>query len=123
VKSLWWEGKQEKVLPCGPDTPQSRSMTLLSHSEQARNEMFKRSRRREQEQMIFTKSQVLRALQSAVEKGQVDYITSTFISYLLDKGTPLTVEQAKAIGLPVPVLEGQATEQKMIRIEGDDDRS
>ena len=84
--------------------------------------MFKRPRR-EQDQTIFTKSQVLRALQKAVAEGQVDYITSTFISYLLDKGRPLTVEQAKAIGFPVPVFEGQAAEQKMVRIEGDDDRS
>jgi hypothetical protein len=87
------------------------------------NEMFKRPRRREQDQLIFTKSQVLRALRKAVAEAKVDYITSTFISYLLDKGRPLTVEQAKAIGLPVPVLEGRASEQKMIRIEGDDDRS
>jgi hypothetical protein len=87
------------------------------------NAMFKRHRRREQDQLIFTKSQVLRALRKAVAEAKVDYITSTFISYLLDKGRPLTVEQAKAIGLPVPVLEGQAAEQKMIRIEGDDDRS
>jgi hypothetical protein len=87
------------------------------------NEMFKRPRRREQDQLIFTKSQVLRALRKAVAEAKVDYITSTFISYLLDKGRPLTVEQAKAIGLPVPVLEGQAAEQKMIRIEADDKRS
>jgi|GEM_PF-2922883 len=85
--------------------------------------MFKRPRRREQDQLIFTKSQVLRALRKAVAEAKVDYITSTFISYLLDKGRPLTVEQAKAIGLPVPVLEGQAAEQKMIRIEADDKRS
>jgi hypothetical protein len=85
--------------------------------------MSKCPRRREQDQLIFSKSQVLRALRKAVEEAKVDYITSTFISYLLDKGRPLTVEQAKAIGLPVPVLEGQAAEQKMIRIEGDDDRS
>ena len=85
--------------------------------------MFKRLRRREQDQLIFTKSQVLRALRKAVAEAKVDYITSTFLSYLLNKGRPLSVEQAKSIGLPVPVLEGQATEQKMIRIEGDDDRS
>ena len=83
--------------------------------------MFKRSRRRDQalEQMVFTKSQVLTALRRAIADGRVDYIASTFISYLLDKGRPLTVEQAKAIGLPVPMLNGHAAEQKTIRIEED----
>jgi hypothetical protein len=85
------------------------------------NEMFKRPRRRDQvqEQMVFTKSQVLRALQKAIAGGQVDYHTSAFISYLLEKGRPLTVEQARAIGLPVPMLNGHAGEQKTIRIEED----
>ena len=83
--------------------------------------MFKRSRRRDQalEQMVFTKSQVLTALRRAIADGRVDYIASTFISYLLGKGRPLTVEQAKAIGLPVPMLNGHAAEQKTIRIEED----
>ena len=78
--------------------------------------MFKRPRRRDQvqEQMVFTKSQVLRALRKAVAAGQVDYIASTFISYLLENGRPLTVEQAGAIGLPVPMFNGHAGEQKTI---------
>ena len=86
---------------------------------------FERPRRRNQgqEQMVFTKSQVLAALQKAITERRVDYLTSTFISYLIDKGRLLTVEQAKAIGLLVPMLKGRAAEQKMIRIEGDDDRS
>jgi len=83
--------------------------------------MFKRPRRRDQmpEQMVFTKSQVWAALQKAVAEGQIDYIACTFISYLLDKGRPLTVEQARVIGLPVPMLNGYAGEQKTIRIEED----
>lgn len=86
--------------------------------------MFKRPRRKDQmqEQTVFTKSQVLAALQKAVEGGQIDYIASTFIGYLLDKGRPLTFEQAKAIGLPIPTPKGIAGEQKLIRIEGDNDR-
>jgi len=85
------------------------------------NEMFKRSRRRDQapEQMVFTRSQVSTALRIAVADRRVDYIVSTFISYLLEKGRPLTVEQARAIGLPVPMLSGYAAEQKTIRIEED----
>ena len=88
------------------------------------NDIFKRPRRRDQmqEQTVFTKSQVLSALQKAVQGGQVDYITSTFIGYLLDKGRPLTVEQAKAIGLPVPTPKGIAGEQELIRIEGNNGR-
>jgi len=86
-------------------------------------ESFERPRRRNQgqEQMVFTKSQVLAALQKAITEGQVDYIASTFISYLIDKGRPLTVEQAKAIGLLTPMPNGRAAEQKMIRIEDDGD--
>ncbi len=84
---------------------------------------FERPRRRNQgqEQMVFTKSEVLAALQEAITERRVDYHTSTFISYLIDKGRPLTVEQAQAIGLPVPMLKGRAAEQKMIRIEDDGD--
>jgi hypothetical protein len=86
-------------------------------------EAFERPRRRNQgqEQMVFTKSQVLAALQKAIAERRVDYLTSTFISYLIDKGRLLTVEQAKAIGLLVPMLKGRAAEQKMIRIEDDGD--
>ena len=69
--------------------------------------------------MVFTKSQVWAALQRAVEGGQIDYIACTFIGYLLDKGRPLTVEQARAIGLPVPMLNGYAGEQKTVRIKED----
>ncbi len=72
--------------------------------------------------MVFTKSQVLRALQKAVAEGQLDYHTSTFINYLLETGRPLTVEQARAIGLPVPMFNGEAAEQKTIRIEEDKDQ-
>ncbi|MGA2240378.1 MAG: hypothetical protein ABSG74_14330 [Candidatus Bathyarchaeia archaeon] len=72
--------------------------------------------------MVFTRSQVLAALQRAIADGRIDYITSTFIRYLLDKGRPLTMGQAKAIGLPVLMLNGHAAEQKTIQIEGDDDR-
>ena len=86
-------------------------------------EAFERPRRRNQgqEQTVFTKSQVLAALQKAITERQVDYIASTFISYLIDKGRPLTVEQAKAIGLLTPMPKGRAAEQKMIRIEEDGD--
>ncbi len=84
--------------------------------------MFKPPHRKDQasEQMVFTKSQVMAALQKATVEGQIDYITGTFIRYLLEEGRPLTLEQAKAIGLPVPTLKGNAGAQKMIRIEGDD---
>jgi hypothetical protein len=98
-------------------------MNLFRRSLAAKWKAFKRPRRRNQgqEQMVFTKSQVRAALQRAITEGRVDYLASTFISYLIDKGRPLMVEQAKAIGLPVPMLKGGATEQKMIRIEDDGD--
>ena len=45
-------------------------------------EAFERPRRRNQgqEQKVFTKSQVLAALQKAITEGRVDYLTSTFIA-------------------------------------------
>jgi hypothetical protein len=70
--------------------------------------------------MVFTKSQVLTALRTAIADGRVDYIAGTFISYLLEKERPLTVEQARAIGLPVPMLNGYGAEQKTIRIIEED---
>lgn len=88
------------------------------------NDMFRRPRRSDQmpEQTVFTKSQVIAALQKAEAEGQVDYIVSTFIRYLLDEGRSLTMEQANAIGLPVPTLNGNAAGQKMIRIRDDKNR-
>ena len=74
-----------------------------------------------QEQVVFMKSQVLAVLQKANTEGRVDYLTSTFICYLITKGRPLTVEQAEAIGLLVPMLKGRGAEQKMIKIEDDSD--
>ena len=98
-------------------------MNLFWRSLAAKWKAFKRPRRRNhgQQQMVFTKSQVRAALQKAITEGRVDYLASTFISYLIDKGRPLTVEQAKALGLLVPMLEGRVAEQKMIRIEDDGD--
>jgi hypothetical protein len=98
-------------------------MNLFWRSLATKWKAFERPRRRNQgqEQMVFTKSQALASLQKAITEGRVDYLTSTFISYLIDKGRPLTVEQAKAIGLLVPMLKGRAAEQKMILIEEDDD--
>jgi hypothetical protein len=84
-------------------------------------EMFKRSRRSDQslEQMVFTKAQVWTALRTAIAEGRVDYVVGTFINYLLENGRPLTVEQARAIGLPVPMFSGYAADLKTIRIEED----
>ncbi len=98
-------------------------MNFFWRSLAAKWKAFKHPRHRNQgqEQMVFTKSQARAALQKAITEGRVDYLASTFISYLIDKGRPLTVEQGKAIGLLVPMLEGRVAEQKMIRIEDDGD--
>ena len=98
-------------------------MNLFWRSLAAKWKAFEPPRRRNQgqEQMVFRKSQVRAALQKAITEGRVDYLASTFISYLIDKGRPLTVEQGKALGLLVPMLQGRAAEQKMIRIEDDGD--
>ncbi len=98
-------------------------MNLFWRSLAAKWKVFECPRRKNQGQvqMIFTKSQVRAALQKAITEGRVDYLASTFISYLIDKGRPLTVEQGKALGLLVPVLKGRTAEQKMIRIEDDGD--
>ena len=47
--------------------------------------MFSRRRDQVQEQMVFSKCQVLTALQKAAAEGQVDYHTTIFVRYLLDK--------------------------------------
>ena len=98
-------------------------MNLFWRSLAAKWKVFERPRRKNQGQiqMIFTKSQVRAALQKAITERRVDYLASTFISYLIDKGRPLTVEQGKALGLLVPMLKGRTAEQKMIRIEDDGD--
>jgi len=89
-----------------------------------KNGMFKCRRRTNQvqEQTAFSKSQVMAALQAAEKEGQVDYILSTFIRYLLAQGRSLTIKQARAIGLSVPASGGEDAGQKMIRIRDDDRR-
>ena len=74
-----------------------------------------------EEQIAFTRSQVLAALQKAISEGRVDWLTSTFISYLIDNGKPLTVEQAQAVGLAIPTRKGRPAEQKMIQVKDDGD--
>ena len=63
-----------------------------------------------QRRAVFDKSQAMTALEKAVEAGRIDYITSTFISYLISEGRPLTVEQARSIGLSIENV--RATQQE-----------